>query len=264
MNAFAGRLLAVTVVVLAICAGGCLAQERADGESEWEDIPPALALEAAAGQDADARVSPNEGEGAVSGEERPEYENADGPSAQGEALQRIRVSLSREVLLCGEQARAQAAFDPRQAGDPSVHWSSSDPRIADVDDGGVIWVLEGAQVPDEGVDVDIWARATDGSLAMDCATLRVMPAVRALNMLEDEVRLGADDFTAVAVEIEPESLVGVAAVEWVSSDDQVAWVSASGTGEVALVYAGAPGQATITACAQDGSGCADSLTVTVE
>ena len=271
MKAYAGKLLAVAVVFLALCASGCLAQEMADEERE-PDAAAAQVIEEET-QNGAGETAPADGGEAVKGQqelgapalgEQESGELAGEPPAQGAALQRIEVSLNQAVLLSGGQARAQVAFEPGQIEAPAIRWSSSDPQVANVDNDGLVWALDDAQVPDDGVEVDIWARTTDGSLAMDCATLRVMPAVRSLSMLEDETRLAANDFTAVAVEIEPESLVGVVPVQWASSDERVAWVSASGAGEVALIYAGAPGQATITARAQDGSGCADSLTVIIE
>lgn len=183
------------------------------------------------------------------------------------ALERIQVSINREILQPGTHARTQVAYYPRGwKKDAPVSWSSSDPQLVTVNKSGLVKVNAGADVPEEGTYVDIWACTTDGSLVMDCVTVRIMPATQSLRIAQDQVTLSleGDAFEGVAVEMKPESLVGLARVHWESSDESVVRVSASGAGEAAMLYAVGPGQAVVTARAQDSSKCSAAVSVTVE
>lgn len=197
--------------------------------------------------------------------EKPAEESRD--EAGRRALDRIKVSINQDVLQPGSRARTQVAYFPKGwRKDAPVSWSSSEPHLVTVNKSGLVRVNPDAQVPREGAYVDIWACTTDGSLVMDCVTVRVMPATQSLRLAQEQVALSltGETFAGVAVEMQPESLVGLAKVRWESSDESVVKVSASGAGEAAMLYAVGPGNATVTARAQDGSGCSASLTVTVQ
>lgn len=181
-------------------------------------------------------------------------------------IQRIIVTLDTDVISPGEQAHAQVKAYPGGGESVGVTWSSSAPGVAQVDQRGVITAKVGGSVPDHGMDVDIWAQANDGSLAMNCATVRVMPSVRNLSMPQGKMQMnaGENSVAGIVVGIEPATLVGMVQVEWHSSDPSVAKVEGSGDGEVAMIYAHAPGETLITAHAMDGSGTKASMMLIVE
>ena len=273
------------------------AQDAGQEAVPSQDPGPEAAPEGEAGQEApalhgrrvgvqndgmgDAALSPQKEEDAQSGQSREQAGDAgrggrEMPSVKTEAekqwdalpaLQRIQVSINDDVLQPGARARVRATGFPRAQGRKvQVSWSTSAPQWVTVTESGLVRVDAGADLPEGGAYVDIWACTTDGSLIMDCVTVRVMPAMQSLRVAQDQVRLSlaGDAFEGVAVEMQPESLIGLAQVRWESSDESVVRVSASGAGEAAMLYAVGPGQATVTARAMDSSGCQAVLSVTVE
>lgn len=184
------------------------------------------------------------------------------PEPSDQALaSHIAVSLSRDVVFPGSFFEAWAVISPEHA-DQRVKWSSSSAAIA-VDESGAAQVAEVLSVPEDGLYVDIWAHATDGSLAMNCATVRVMPRASSLSFLSDQMTVdagAAESSARITLAVAPASLYGVTPIEWTTSDASIARVHPDGmNGEVGVVtWTGQEGRVTLTASASDGSGlCAE-------
>ncbi|MEA4897652.1 MAG: hypothetical protein VB115_05325 [Christensenellaceae bacterium] len=201
--------------------------------------------------------------------EPPEGESAEGtPDLDVEPVlvRSLSVSLSSGVLFPGGNLAARCHVSPEGASQ-DIEWSSSMEAVR-VDASGMVRAASRLKLPDEGLDVDIWAHATDGSLVMNCATVRLMPAATLLRFFEETLELNADQderSARVTVELAPAALYGITPIEWSSSDPDVARVEGTGMrGEIGLIrWTGARGSAVIVARAADGSGVQDALTVNV-
>ncbi|MEG1812576.1 MAG: Ig-like domain-containing protein [Clostridia bacterium] len=177
------------------------------------------------------------------------------------------VTVNRSTLVPGQETQAFSEVTPKGA-QAQIAWSSSNPALLTVDRAGTVRVPANAQPRAGGEYVDVWARATDGSLAMHCATVRVMPAVRSLTVLPASLTVQSGDpamLATASAELSPESLFGLIPIEWSSSNPEIVTVRAGGaTGELALItWSGTPGQATITARTAGNSDCFDHIMVTV-
>lgn len=238
------------IVLIALVAMVPLAQAEDAAPQASEQAAPEIP---AADDDADVQT--------------PEIENDEAPTPV--RVERVDISMKNARLFPGESAKADAQVSPKNATEPTVEWSSSEPDVVKVGKKGKITVSENAHVPAEGLFVDIWAKAKDGSLAMNCVTVQVLPTLKRLAFLMDEFTVPArkDKRTAsLPVEISPASLSGVLPVTWSSSDPKVVSVKAGGAaGEVGLITWGSrAGKAVITAKAAGGQAHEDSLTVIVE
>lgn len=269
------RLLTL-VTVLMICPALALAAsddvQTASTAHEQTPAPVATALptHAPALPEEPAEGSADEESDARSDRET---EDLDAPAGDADAsdkpavrAKKISVSLSSDVLFPGGSLTATSKIAPREALQ-AVEWSSSLSQV-EVDASGLVRAKSGMSLPDEGLYVDIWARATDGSLVMNCATVRLMPTASQLLFFEEELTLEASRETQsqrVTMELAPAALYGLTRVEWTSSNPSVAQVYGSGmNGEVGVVsWADVTGSAVITARAADGSGVSDFMTVTV-
>ena len=188
------------------------------------------------------------------------------PSDASVHAQRIRVSLSSDLVFPGDSFQAKSEVIPANASQ-EVSWSSSS-TIIHIDSSGKAQVEAPLSLSGDGVSVDIWARATDGSLAMNCQTIRVMPAATRLSFFEDALTLNRDaqsKVERVMIELVPAELYGLSIVEWTSSDSSVVSVSAEGmNGEVGVLHwTNTEGTAVITARVADNLGASDQVLVSV-
>ncbi|MEG2858371.1 MAG: Ig-like domain-containing protein [Clostridia bacterium] len=189
------------------------------------------------------------------------------PAQQLVLTECLFVTVNRSTLVPGQETQAFSEVTPKGA-QAQVAWSSSNPDLLTVDRSGAVRVPADARPDAGGEYVDVWARATDGSFAMHCATVRVMPAVRSVTVLPANLTVRSDDpamLATASAELSPESLFGLIPIEWSSSNPEIVTVRASGaTGELALItWSGTPGQATITARTAGNSDCSDHIMVTV-
>lgn len=243
-----------------LCLSLCPIAARSDTLYPAADTE-AVAEEPEAADDAEsAEPKPSEAETETETEPEPKFIR----------VENIHVSLklSEGCLFPGQSARATAGVKPKNATAPGLEWSSSAPRLVSVDEDGVLTVNPDARVDESGEYVDIWAKATDGSFAMNCTTVRVMPALKKLNFLTDGITVYTGDKNREAslpIEITPARLSGHAQILWESSDPEIVSVSPGGAGgEVAMISWGDhPGRALIKAYAEGGQGLGDELLVRV-
>ncbi len=133
-----------------------------------------------------------------------------------------------------------------------VVWKSSGPGTASIDDTGLVMGLK------EGA-VTITATAGDGGGAKAACRVRMMRLVGEI-VLSGKNALVAGEQTRLSAQVLPEN-ASSRKLDWSSSDEGVATVSASGV--VKALPVTAPATAVITAEAQDGSGVLGSMEITV-
>lgn len=148
----------------------------------------------------------------------------------------------------GETLQLTATVAPANATDKSVSWSTSDVDIATVVDGMVTAVAVG--------NVDIVVTTTDGSYTDTCKISVVPVAVTGVSLDVAAAELEEGETLQLTATVEPADAADPS-VEWSSSSDVVATVSAAG-----LVSAIAAGEATITVTTVDGD-FTDECVVTV-
>ena len=161
----------------------------------------------------------------------------------------VRLGQSRLSVGAGETALLRAEVVPAAATNQNLTWSSSRPSVASVDEfGRVTGLKKGSSV--------ITATAHSGKSAACTVTVseRPVPAVSiALNKAALNLYVG--DTKALTVAAAPKAATGLA-VEWSSSDPQIAAVSVSGK-----VTARQSGDCVITAHLRDGVSASCRVTV---
>ncbi|MBR4885855.1 MAG: Ig-like domain-containing protein [Muribaculaceae bacterium] len=144
-----------------------------------------------------------------------------------------------------------ATILPESTTNKGVVWSSSDMRIASVDENGLVRAYSVGEAV-------ITATTIDGSnLSASCKVTVVSSLAQSITLDKTEVSLKATETATLVATVLPE-LTTDKSVEWSSSDKSVATIDANG-----LVTAIAVGEATITATTADGSNLSASCTVTV-
>lgn len=170
-----------------------------------------------------------------------------------ESISVTQITLDQQQvhLWTGQTAQLQATVSPADATVSKVAWSSSNNAVVTVDDNGLLTgVSEGAAI--------VTAQATDGSGISASATITVEEHIAwdiTLNLAYATIGIG--ETLALSATLSPADLPNTT-VEWSSSDENVATVSADG-----VVTGVMFGQATISASTTDGSMLQASCTVTV-
>ncbi|MBR2570828.1 MAG: Ig-like domain-containing protein [Clostridia bacterium] len=189
-----------------------------------------------------------------SDESEPEPTPDEEPSVRIEKL-RVEIARGHSWLFPGQSTVLKARISPDEARGNAVHWRSSDPSLAHVDQNGQVTVPRGASPSDSGSQVDIWAEAADGSFQMNLITLTVLPAARSLSIEGGSLTVSLDSGnkpTALRASVEPAVLGRYPCFDWSSSDPQVVEVVGNGA-HSELVWRGA-GSASIVVTMLDGTG----------
>ncbi len=162
----------------------------------------------------------------------------------------VSLSTSSASLPEGDDIALVTDIQPANATFQTLKWTSSDTRIATVDDAGLVTAVSRGSAT-------ITAAATDGGGAKAAANITVTPLVTGvtLNYEAKDVFLGGT--LALAATVEP-SAARNKTVTWASSDETIATVDANG-----LVTAVALGTATITVTTVSGGETA-SCNITVQ
>ena len=157
------------------------------------------------------------------------------------------------VMGVGETMELIAIIEPEDVTVTSVSWTSSDEEIATVDDNGVVTALAPG-------DVTITATTTDGTqLTASCSiTVELYILADWIWLDPESANMYVGEGMQINAYIEPEDVTD-SSVTWTSSDEEIATVDESG-----YVTALAPGDVTITATTNDGSGLSASCDITVE
>ena len=141
----------------------------------------------------------------------------------------------------GEKASIAASVLPANAGNKKVVWSSSDEKIAKVDQKGMITAVG------RGTAV-ITCSAADGMGAKTTCRVTVKQRVTSIKLDATTMKLFVGNKQSLTQTVLPEN-ANMATVEWSSSNAKVAQVTSYGQ-----VTAMAAGKAVITCKAKDGSG----------
>lgn len=174
---------------------------------------------------------------------RSEEVNRSGPAPSGVSLDPTELS-----LFVGDSKTLTANVAPKDAGEQSVTWKSDNESIAKVENGTVTAVAPG--------QTTITVTTNDAGRTATC-TVTVTRAVTAITLEPAKLSLFEGNSTTLKATVAPGD-AGNKTLNWTSSDGKIATVDQ--TGKVTAV---APGEATITATAADGSGVTATCKVTV-
>ncbi|HAE17370.1 MAG TPA: hypothetical protein DCG51_12610, partial [Erysipelotrichaceae bacterium] len=160
------------------------------------------------------------------------------------------IALNKHTLTLSKNSSETltVSFDPEDASDKSVIWSSSDPSAASVDDNGTVTALKGGSTV-------ITVTSVDGNYS-DACTVAVIVPVTGIALSQNTLSLNKGDTYQLASNVQPADATDKT-VTWESSDTAVATVD--NTGKVTAV---SNGTAAITVTSNDG-GYTDTCTVTV-
>ena len=154
-------------------------------------------------------------------------------------------------LWVGETKELSATATPTTANATTVGWSSSDDKVASVSSDGVI------TANGEGT-CTITCTAADGYGTTSTCEVTVKQQVTEITLNETIVSLWVGDTKTITATVAPITANNTA-VEWSSSDDNVATVSSEG-----VITAKGQGGCTITCTAADGYGTTSTCEVTVK
>jgi len=158
------------------------------------------------------------------------------------AVESVSLSESELSLTEGETESLSATLKPENATDKSVEWSSSDDKIATVDQSGKVSAIKAGSAT-------ITVTTKDGAKKSTCkvtvnAKIIAVESVE-LNKTAATIKTGASE-TLIAT-VKPEN-ANDKSVTWTTSDDKIATVDQSG--KVSAIKAGS---ATITVTTKDGA-----------
>ena len=166
------------------------------------------------------------------------------------AVSAITLDKTEVSLFEGNSTTLKVTVAPDNASKKDLTWTSSDDKIATVDQTGKVTAV----APGEAT---ITATAADGSGVTATCKVTVTRPVSSIELNKTDLPLFAGDSGTLTATVKPEN-AGKKDLTWTSSDDKIATVDQ--TGKVTAV---APGTATITAAATDGSGVTATCKVTV-
>ena len=160
-------------------------------------------------------------------------------------VQRVtRVSFTQKetVVYVGETGSVTWRTEPANATDPSVVLTSSNSRIATVDQDGTIH-------PVSAGDCRITAKTTDGSNKTAAITVHVYQHVQGVHMKYSEGRVGVEETITLTAELEPANATNKN-MTWFSEDESIA--SVKGTRNKPSVRGHRWGDVTIYGITEDG------------
>ena len=153
------------------------------------------------------------------------------------------ITVDKETLSIveGEDATLTATVAPEDASDKTFAWSTSDEKVATVDENGKVTAVAAGTAT-------ITATTTDGGKTAKCEVTveaKVIP-VEGVTVDKETLEMVEGDEATLAATVAPEEATDKS-VAWSTSDEAVATVDAEGK-----VTAVAPGTATITVTTTDG------------
>ena len=161
----------------------------------------------------------------------------------------MQISAGTLKLLAGDTYQITAKLLPEDATDPTVTWTSSDPKVAKVDKTGLVTAVKGG-------NATITASAEGGSLTLTC-DVTVIPRAESVTLDTKIKTLNEGDSFVLNATVNP-SDAWDQRITWSSSDRNIATVNSSGR-----VTGVKDGTAVITVTTVDG-GLTDTCTVTVK
>lgn len=165
------------------------------------------------------------------------------------AVASLEVTQPEMTIPAGGSAVISTTILPEDAGNRTLHYISSDPEIATVDESGTV-TAAGAGT------CDITISTTDGTSHTASCRVTVTQPVTAILLNTEAIRMGRGETRTIEATVKPENASNKALI-WTSSNMMVARV-ANGT-----IEAAGPGECEITCAAADGSGTAATMRVQV-
>ena len=163
----------------------------------------------------------------------------------------LKLNMKETELEEGKTVVLKAAVSPENATNSTLNWSSSDEKIATVDESGKVTAIG------EGT-ATITVETTDGSNLSATCTVKVVPIlVKDLSLNTSYKEITIDETYTLIATINPSNAKNKK-LEWSSSDESIAMVDANGN-----VKGIAEGLVTITATTTDGSNLSDSCEIKV-
>ena len=161
--------------------------------------------------------------------------------AKAVAVESVSLDKSELSLEVGEEATLTATVKPADATDKEVSWSSSDPSVATVDEGGKVV----AKAPGTTA---VTVTTKDGAKSASCAvTVKAKGvAVESVSLDKSELTLIVGEDATLKATVKPDDATDKS-VSWASDKEAVATVDEGGK-----VSAKAEGEATITVTTKDG------------
>lgn len=163
----------------------------------------------------------------------------------------VKLSAKAVNMFKGTSRTLKASIAPKNATYKGIQWSSSDKRIATVSSKGVVKAVKVGTVY-------ITAKAMDGSGKYARCKITVKQPVTSIKLSAATLTITEGSSKTLTATVAPASATRKT-LSWTSSNKKIATVSAKG-----VVKAIAPGTATITAKAADGSGKKATCKVTVK
>ena len=145
-------------------------------------------------------------------------------------------------VLIGGTLTVEPIVLPENTSDKSVTWKSSSPKVASVDENGVITANHGGKAT-------ITAFSADGSKRRGYFTVHVIVPVTGAHFQHEGMRVGAGSYTYVTAVMEPEDATN-RNMTWTSSDPSIATVK--GTTNKARVSGRKWGRCQLTGVTEDG------------
>ena len=157
------------------------------------------------------------------------------------AVESVSLDKSELTLEVGDEATLTATVSPADASDKEVSWSSSDPSVATVDEGGKVV----AKAPGTTA---VTVTTKDGAKSASCAvTVKAKGvAVESVSLDKSELTLIVGEDATLTATVKPDGATDKS-VSWASDKEAVATVDEGGK-----VTAKAEGEATITVTTKDG------------
>ncbi|MBP5382310.1 MAG: Ig domain-containing protein [Bacteroidales bacterium] len=161
--------------------------------------------------------------------------------AKAVAVESVSLDKSELSLVVGEEATLTATVKPDEATDKEVSWSSSDPSVATVDEGGKV-------VAKAAGTTAVTVTTKDGAKSASCAvTVKAKTvAVESVSLDKSELTLVVGEDATLTATVKPDG-ASDKSVSWASDKEEVATVDEGGK-----VSAKAEGEATITVTTKDG------------
>ena len=165
----------------------------------------------------------------------------------------ISLNQTSGVLHLNEQLSLAISFNPSDATDKSIEWTSSNPTVATVDENGLVTACAVGTATITATN----RGSIDGTPLTATCVVEVRPYVESIILDKHEVTLDKNSSTTLVATLLPDNAYNKV-VTWTSRNTAVATVTSQG-----LVRAVALGTTYIVATTQDGTELSDSCLVTV-
>lgn len=151
----------------------------------------------------------------------------------------LTIDITNLDMIKGETATIVATVEPSNASEKTITWTSSNKKVATVNNTGLITAVSTGETV-------ITAVTKDGSYQRQCKVTVTQP-ITGLTLSFDSLKIARGKSKTIKATITPED-ASVKNILWESSDESVATVTSSG-----VIRAKSAGNATILATTEDGS-----------